>query len=551
MQVETASKIQLLPEHIIDQIKAGEVIERPSTLLKELLENSIDAGATSIEVEIIDNGLELLSVKDNGKGIPFEDLDLAFCRHATSKIERFEDIYNLFTYGFRGEALASIAAVSRLTCVTNTKNSPEGTIKINGGETVTLDQDSDKREDSSTAIYIRELFYNTPVRMKFIQSKTSEKNQLEKILKAFLLTHPEVKFSIKWDEQDKLVYSPQTELHDRVVDTIKKNRSLHLKEFRSQYDNNSFKVFLSQESSRGNAGKSQFIFVNDRLVQDIQIHKIILNSAQRLWPLGESGNYVAYLEVPAESLDVNIHPNKTQVKFFESSKVYSLISAAIKEGISKMESPELESIEQKRFDLGDKAQGLKEVGYRQFDFDSSNSSLDDYFKGLDEGTAPSRENYQQERQWESVVSFDEVSIIKADSKLYAVNTSKLMALWLNKLINSSDKTPMPLLVSQPLDIKGVKKIILKKINSYGFEIDKLGGTDYVLRSFPSSLKNFPFREYLAASFEYGGEFEHIILNQRPDWKRYHLKAIEDLGISQILEASIASEITQEKVKKLL
>src|SRR5690554_5125892 len=181
-------KIQLLPEHLIDQIKAGEVIERPSTLLKELLENSVDANASAIEVEIVGNGLDLLSVKDNGKGIPFEQLDLAFCRHATSKIERFEDIYNLFTYGFRGEALASISAVSKMTCVSNPAGEPESTIKIHGGETLAIDRDNEPEESSGTKMFVRDLFYNTPARMKFIQSKTSEKNQLKKIVNAFLLT---------------------------------------------------------------------------------------------------------------------------------------------------------------------------------------------------------------------------------------------------------------------------------------------------------------------------------------------------------------------------
>ena len=129
MKQKITDQIQLLPEHIIDQIKAGEVIERPSTRIKEILENSIDAGATKIELHLIDNGLELISIKDNGKGIHAPDLPLAFCRHATSKIDRFEDIYHLNSYGFRGEALASIASISKMTCDSKTTNT-EGLIKL-------------------------------------------------------------------------------------------------------------------------------------------------------------------------------------------------------------------------------------------------------------------------------------------------------------------------------------------------------------------------------------------------------------------------------------
>jgi DNA mismatch repair protein MutL len=131
-QQTNSHRIHILPEHIIDQIKAGEVIERPSTLLKELLENSIDAKASKIEIEIINNGMDLLVVKDDGIGMPIEDMELAFLRHATSKIESFEDIYRLSSYGFRGEALASMASISKITCVSNEKDSPESTIKISG-----------------------------------------------------------------------------------------------------------------------------------------------------------------------------------------------------------------------------------------------------------------------------------------------------------------------------------------------------------------------------------------------------------------------------------
>lgn len=566
---QNLKKIQLLPEHIIDQIKAGEVIERPSTLLKELLENSVDAGADEIEIEIINNGLDLLSVKDNGKGIPFEDLDLAFCRHATSKIERFEDIYNLYTYGFRGEALASIAAVSKLTCVSNPKDSPEGTIKINGGETVALDRDKVSEEKSKTCMYIRDLFYNTPARMKFIQSKTSEKNQLDKIVKAFLLTQPEIKFSLKWDGLDKQVFPARAEdkLKQRVEDAIKKSRHLNLFETGREYDGAGFKIFLSRESSRGNAGKSQFIFVNGRLVQDIQLHKVIINSAQRMWPQGESGHYCAYIEVEPERVDVNIHPNKTQVKFYEAGKIFSLVSGAIKDGILKSAvSAQAQFPPREEFNMElkgvEKQKEMAQVDYRRYDFDSkTSSSLESYFQRLD-GSLPHEENknHGDDSGTAFLLShFDDLALFKIQNKVYGVKTPQMMSLWFRETLKNGDKTPVPLLVSQPLELDiPLDESFLAKLSEVGFEMDRLGPKDYALRTFPSCLKHFPYQEYLqgylAARPSENDPLEalaHHIEKDQSRWIRHHKKALESLGIALLLKEKAAVEITRETLGKIL
>ncbi|MBT4791013.1 MAG: DNA mismatch repair protein MutL, partial [Halobacteriovoraceae bacterium] len=223
MNQSSLSKINLLPEHIIDQIKAGEVIERPSTLIKEIIENSVDANSTKIEIHLRENGLELISIIDNGFGISHQELPLAFCRHATSKINHFEDLYHLSSYGFRGEALASIASISRVTCESQTKNG-WGLIKISGGETLTYQHEAQANTETGTQLFIKDLFYNTPVRMKFIQSKTSEKNHLKKILNSFLLTQYQIEFSIKWDDKEKEYYQPRTNPADRIKDVLFKNK---------------------------------------------------------------------------------------------------------------------------------------------------------------------------------------------------------------------------------------------------------------------------------------------------------------------------------------
>jgi DNA mismatch repair protein MutL len=201
------AKISLLPEHLIDQIKAGEVIERPGSLLKEIIENSIDAGSTKIELTVLNNGLDLISLKDNGRGIFSQDLPLAFSRHATSKINRFEDLYQLGSFGFRGEALASIAAISKIQCLSFNKEEIDGReIRIEGGLTVYENSRQKIQGQTGLELNIQELFYNTPVRLKFIQSHQSEKNYIKKIIYSFVLSHPQVEFILKLNDDERKTY---------------------------------------------------------------------------------------------------------------------------------------------------------------------------------------------------------------------------------------------------------------------------------------------------------------------------------------------------------
>lgn len=206
MEVESVSQtIKLLPEHLIDQIKAGEVVERPASLIKELVENSIDAGSSKISIAIKEGGMDLISIEDDGKGMTFFDLPYAFCRHATSKIEKFEDLYGLNSFGFRGEALPSIASVSRLVCTSTPKNKEEGgRLVINGGRTES--HTSFHNSSKGTSFFVRDLFFNTPARMKFVKSAQAEKKAIKKILHSFILSNPAITFSIKWDDKEKEIY---------------------------------------------------------------------------------------------------------------------------------------------------------------------------------------------------------------------------------------------------------------------------------------------------------------------------------------------------------
>lgn len=547
------NKIQLLPEHIIDQIKAGEVIERPSTLIKEIIENSIDAGSSKIDLHLIDNGLELISLIDNGKGISATDLPLAFCRHATSKIDRFEDIYHLNSYGFRGEALASIASISKVSCETQTHNYL-GLIKIEGGETLTHQEEKASSDKTGTKLYIRDLFYNTPVRMKFIQSKTSEKNQLKKIINAFLLTHPEIEFSIKWDDKEKEFYQIQTDIKERVKDVLFKNKDIQFYEVENSYDGVHFKVLLTHQSTRGNAHKCHYLFINDRYVQDFQIHKIILNSSSNIWPEGESGHYVAFLNLPADEIDVNIHPNKTVVKLFRAPKVFSVVSGSIKNSFQTVSrtAPSVSTSEQiNELPLNQETPEFKDIEYRQVDF-SQSETVSNYFQDLHSHVKPEREDGSS-----TIFSYANYSLHGLNNKLYLLQKNSLVQFELEEVLSKKNLTDniVPLLVSRPIKTKSkLSKNQLTMFGELGYELDHLDSNTLVIRSFPKELQSFPYlkiAEYIIEnkfSSKQQINFNNFIFD---DYSEAFLNGILNKhSISSLINKQILVEISEKDLAKL-
>lgn len=493
----TGSEIHLLPEHIVDQIKAGEVIERPATLLKELIENSIDAYATRINIHIVNNGLDLISIEDNGKGMSFSDLPLAFCRHATSKISIFEDLYDLNSYGFRGEALASMASVSKLTCNSNQSHQALGSIQFHGGQMISHLKDDRVSNESGTKIFVKDLFFNTPVRMKFLQSQNSEKNQLKKIINAFILTHPNIEFTVKWDDlpKDHFPKLSANEISDRVKKIFeKKTESLDLIDFSSIYDGVKVNIFLSHNNSKGNAGKFHYLFINNRYIQDTKIHKIILNSAQSLWPFGNSGNYVVFIEIPPDQLDVNVHPNKTVVKLFQPSKVYSLLSSSIKQHLPKSQVHHMGEIKNTELNIESDKIDFKDINYGVKDF-SQKQTLENYFNNLDQNQAQTQEELDPLR-WNFILKTSHVTIVQKQEDLYLINNQRLIRYYINKLLDVCNNfSSVPLLVSVPITAtQKLENSFLAGLNNLGFELDYLSDEALVLRSFPKFLSDLPYQE---------------------------------------------------------
>jgi len=330
--------IKLLPDHLINQIKAGEVIERPASLIKELLENSIDAKSTRIDIVIKEQGLDFISIEDDGKGMSFDELPMAFTKHATSKLTSFEDLYYLKSYGFRGEALSSMASVARLECI-SFPQAPHligGKYTIHGGKIIS--HTPFKAETSGTSIYIKDLFYNTPARLKFIKAKASEQNAISRIINAFIISNPSIAFSLKQDEQEKIIYpsTEETKYSNRIVQIFnnRKTSTGKLLHASTSYQAISINGYFSHQTNKSNANKLQFLFVNNRLFVDKKINQIIIKSLAGFWPALHTGHYALFINLPPDQIDINVHPAKTCVKFFDENLISSLIMQAIKTAVS-------------------------------------------------------------------------------------------------------------------------------------------------------------------------------------------------------------------------
>lgn len=328
-------RIEFLPEHLIDQIKAGEVVERPANVLKELMENALDSGATALDIEIIENGMELIRVQDNGTGIASDQIEMAFGRHATSKIKAFQDLYSLSTFGFRGEALPSIASISQIECASWTQAAPQGvSLKIIGAIVESKHSVEKTHLEHGTIMSVRNLFYNTPARLKFLQSAQSEKNWLKKYFYSFVLSRPDVSFSLAWDQGEKKLYPKTAKLEERILQLFSSKASLEILSAHKEWNGIDCQVYLIQTLNQRSEGPLQHVLINGRPVLEKSYQRIAQQVLERAH-LPLAPEVIILLNVPGDIVDVNVHPNKTVVKFFKTNDVLSLVSATMNEALPK------------------------------------------------------------------------------------------------------------------------------------------------------------------------------------------------------------------------
>ncbi|MBM3414051.1 MAG: DNA mismatch repair endonuclease MutL [Bacteroidetes bacterium] len=324
--------IQILPDHIANQIAAGEVIQRPASAVKELLENAVDAGATSIELIIQDAGKSLVQVIDNGKGMSVEDARLCFARHATSKISSIEDLFHIRTMGFRGEALASIAAVAQVELKTKLATNPSGIF-------IEVEHSAITREEpigivTGTSLAMKNLFFNIPARRNFLKSNAAEMRHIIEEFTRVAMAFPTIQFSLHANNQ-QLYQLEAGSLKQRIVQLLGSNYASKLVGVQEETDYLTIRGFVGKPDFARKTRGDQYFFVNNRFIKSSYLHHAVMNAFQALLPADHFPLYVLFIDLDPQQVDINVHPTKQEIKFEDDKIVYAFVQAAIRHALAQ------------------------------------------------------------------------------------------------------------------------------------------------------------------------------------------------------------------------
>lgn len=324
--------IHLLPDNIANQIAAGEVIQRPASVVKELVENAIDAGASRVQIHVKDAGRTLIQVIDDGKGMSETDARMAFERHATSKISSADDLFALRTMGFRGEALASIAAVAHVELRTRSKDSDMGVkLSIAGSALTGIEPDACA---VGSIFSVKNLFFNVPARRKFLKSNETEFRNIVNELERIALVNPHTAFSLFHNEVE-IINLPEAGMRQRILDVFGKALNQKLVPVEVQSNLITISGFVGKPDSVKKRGALQYFFVNGRFMKHPYFHKAVMQAYENIIPIGEMPNYFIYFTLDPQTIDVNIHPTKTEIKFENEQPIWQILVSAVREALAK------------------------------------------------------------------------------------------------------------------------------------------------------------------------------------------------------------------------
>ena len=521
--------IQLLPDSVANQIAAGEVIQRPASVIKELVENSVDAGAKNIDVAVVDAGRTSIQVIDDGKGMSETDARLAFERHATSKIRQAEDLFNLHTNGFRGEALASIAAVAQVVLKSRQEGEEVGTqLSISGSR---FEGQEACSSSVGSVFSVNNLFYNVPARRKFLKSNSTELNNILTAFERIVLVNPQIAFTLH-SNNTELFNLKAGNLRQRIIDVFGKRINQDLLPVNVETTMCKISGFVGKPESARKKGAHQFFFVNGRYMKHPYFNKAVMTAYDRLVPQGEQVPYFLYFDVNPNDIDVNIHPTKTEIKFENEQAIWQILMAAVKESIGMFN--DVPSID---FDTEDKP----DIPVYNPDVASSASapkiSLNPHYNPFKSSpssgkpTAVKPVNEQWEQLYEGLNNQDsverEADIFESESET-EINTSQsilaekspahyqykgkyvmtavksglmiidqhrahvrvLYERYLEQIqqqTSHSQKVLFPEVLQFPVSDEVILEKLLPEMSKMGFELDNLGGGSYAVNAIPTGL----------------------------------------------------------------
>lgn len=324
------SIIKVLPVEVRNKIAAGEVVERPASVVKELIENAIDAGSTEIRIDVLSGGKRMIKVSDNGSGMEREDAILCFERHATSKLTSERDLFDIRTLGFRGEALPSIASVSKVRLVTGLKGSDTGiALELHGG------QMKEERESafSGTTVEIRDLFFNTPARKKFLKSTTTEALHIVDIVTRESLSHSGIHFVLFTQGRETMLLPKASGFRERIMQIYGEEFARGLAEVSEEQEGMRLHAFISKSGNFRNGRSHQFIFVNDRPIKDQSLTHAVYGAYEGILPSDKHPVFFLFLELDPGRVDFNVHPTKREVRFEEKERIYRFVNSHVREAV--------------------------------------------------------------------------------------------------------------------------------------------------------------------------------------------------------------------------
>lgn len=513
--------IQLLPDSVANQIAAGEVIQRPASVVKELVENAIDAGATVINVVVVDAGRTSIQVIDNGRGMSETDARLAFERHATSKIRKADDLFALRTMGFRGEALASIAAVAQVELKTRMEDDDIGThLSISGSRVVAQEPVSCPVGSNFS---VENLFFNVPVRRKFLKSNTTELNNILSAFERIVLVYPEVSFTFH-NNGVEVFNLKASNTHQRIIDVFGKKINQELLPISVDTTVCRISGFVGKPESARKKGAHQYFFVNGRYMKHGFFHKGVMQAYERLIATGDQIPYFIYFNVEPENIDVNIHPTKTEIKFDNEVAIWQILTAAVKDALGRFSdvtaidfdvegkpdipvfSPTSDGFNAPKVDYNPQYNPFKESGqqvYRRNDVPKDWESLYEGLKpnsseqkvffdveppsaeGIIEEKAPT--HYQYKGRYIMTAVKSGLMIIDQHRAHVRILYDRYMQQMASSG-HSSQKMLFPEVVQfPPSDIVMLQKV-MPEMEHLGFELSDLGGGSYAVNGVPTGIE---------------------------------------------------------------
>lgn len=513
--------IQLLPDSVANQIAAGEVIQRPASVVKELVENAVDAEAKDIQVLVVDAGRTSIQVVDDGNGMSETDARLAFERHATSKIRKADDLYALHTMGFRGEALASIAAVSLIELKTRLRGEELGTHISISGSKVTGQEPCSCPEGCN--FKVENLFFNVPARRKFLKSNATELNNILVAFERIALVNPQIAFTLHNNDVE-LFNLKACNLRQRIVDVFGKKLNQDLLPVDVETTMCKIYGYVGKPESARKKGAHQYFFVNGRYMRHPYFSKAVMNAFERLVPIGEQIPYFIYFEVPTGDIDVNIHPTKTEIKFENEQAIWQILSAAVKEAIGKFNEvppidfdtegrPEIPVFDPHKFattpkvDYNPQYNPFKETPYpsshRQTIVPEQWETLYDAQKESQKQEIGLFENQSKEETNNIIAEKSPthyqykgkyiMTAVKSGLMIIDQHRAHVRILYEQYLSRQQDKkrTSQKVLFPEAVHFSAADSVILKKImpemTDMGFELTDLGGGSYAIHGMPAGL----------------------------------------------------------------